>query len=171
MQRPCILALATAAFGLAGLASTAMAEDLGGAGQWLARKHEESGRTFCYAISAPIQSSDAVDGRGPVGALVTNLEGGAARDQVSLALGYSPKAGTVIKATIDGKNYILRRIEGDRAWARDEAADRMIVAAMRRGNRMRVSGTTESGVTVEDVFSLAGLSKALRLAAGACGLQ
>jgi hypothetical protein len=47
----------------------------------------------------------------------------------------------------------------------------MIVAAMRRGNRMRVSGTTESGVTVEDVFSLAGLSKALRLAAGACGLQ
>jgi hypothetical protein len=91
MQRPCILALATAAFGLAGLASTAMAEDLGGAGQWLARKHEESGRTFCYAISAPIQSSDAVDGRGPVGALVTNLEGGAARDQVSLALGLAER--------------------------------------------------------------------------------
>ena len=158
--------------GLAAILATdhAAAEELGGSGQWLARSHQAGQQKLCYAISAPVESAGGPDGRGPVGALITSLDGGATRDQISVVLGYQPKTGTVIRAAIDGKNYILRRIDGDRAWAKDEAADKMIVAAMKRGNRMRVSGTTAAGDKVEDTFSLAGLSKTLRLVAGACSI-
>jgi len=153
------------------LANAAAADELGGAGHWLARSHTENGLKFCYAISAPTESVGKLKDRGNVGALVTSLEGGATREQISVVLGYKPKSGTVIRAAIDGKNYILRRIEGDRAWAKDTAADQMIVAAMKRGNRMLVSGTSESGVEVQDTFSLSGLMKSLQTAADACGFQ
>ena len=163
---------AAIAIGLAAMLATAHAgaEELGGSGQWLARVHQEGAQKLCYAISAPIESSGGPGGRGPVGALVTSSDGGATRDQISIVLGYQPKAGTVVRAAIDSKNYILRRIDGDRAWAKDEAADRMIVAAMKRGGRMRISGTTAEGDKVEDTFSLVGLSKTLRLVAGACSI-
>ncbi len=168
--------LATILARLAGLAAIlaagpALAEELGAAGQWLARAHQQDGAKLCYAISAPTESAGQVTDRGPVGALVTHVDGGATRDQVSVALGYAPKAGTLIRLNIDGKAYILRRIEGDRAWARDAAADRLILAAMKKGNRMVVTGVNDNGAKVEDIFSLAGLSKTLRMAAESCGFQ
>jgi hypothetical protein len=106
-----------------------------------------------------------------VGVLVTHLEGGGAKNQISAALGYRPKSGTLVRLIVDGKPYILRKVDGDRAWARDGAADDLILRAMRKGNRMLLTGVTEDGEEVEDTFSLSGLSKSVKMAAGACGVE
>jgi hypothetical protein len=150
---------------------SARAEDLGSSGDWLARTHSDGAQKLCYAISAPQKSNAAIAGRGPVGVLVTHLEGGGAKNQISAALGYRPKSGTLVRLIVDGKPYILRKVDGDRAWARDGAADDLILRAMRKGNRMLLTGVTEDGEEVEDTFSLSGLSKSVKMAAGACGVE
>lgn len=163
--------LLVALIGVLGLSRVAMAEELGSSGDWLAMTYQDGDKKLCYAISAPNKIGGQLSGRGPVGVLVTHLNGGSAKNQVSAALGYKPKSGSLVRLIIDGKPFILRKVDGDRAWAKDAVADDLILRSMRRGRRMLLTGETEDGQKIEDSFSLNGLSKSVRMAAGACGIE
>ncbi|MDY0882143.1 invasion associated locus B family protein [Dongia soli] len=143
---------------------------LGIYGDWLAKSVAENGTTLCYMSSVPSSVSAGVDGRSATGAMITHAAGGGARDQVSIALGFSPRKGTGVSLRIGKRSYTLQKIQGDRAWASSNSLDRQIVAAMKKADWMTVQATSAGGTKAQDKYSLSGFAKAYSKISRACGM-
>jgi invasion protein IalB len=160
--------------GLAALLApaAAFADDLGSFGSWYAFTQGEGADKLCYMISAPTQSLGEVPNRGEVGVMVTHQMGGKVRDQVSVALGFEPHKTKYTRLKVDkGGNVLMRVVDGDRAWIRESGVDRQLVAKMKRGNQLVVTGTSSKGVATQDTFSLDGFTKAYAAISLACGVK
>jgi invasion protein IalB len=152
--------------------AVASADDLGNFGGWYAFTQGEGADKLCYMISAPTQSLGEVANRGEVGLMVTHQMGGKVRDQVSVALGFSPHKTKYTKVKVDKSgNVLMRLVDGDRAWIRDAGADRQLVARMKNGTNLIVTGMSSEGVSTQDTFSLDGFTKAYNAISEACGLK
>jgi hypothetical protein len=146
------------------------AQSLGEFGDWQAKTVSQQGLTLCYVSSSPTRNSPVFAGRGSTGLLVTHAQNGTARDQVSVALGFTPRKGTAVSLRIGKRSFSLQKIQGDRAWSSSDAQDRQIVAAMKRADSLLVRATNVKGRTGEDRYSLSGFSAAYNKTADACGL-
>lgn len=154
------------------LPAVAQAEDLGNFGAWYAFTQGEGQDKLCYMVAAPIQSLGEIPNRGEVGLMVTHQMGGKVRDQVSVALGFEPHKTKYTKAKVDRSgNILMRLVDGDRVWIRDTNTDRQLVARMKGGDQLIVTGMTSSGVASQDTFSLDGFSKAYAAISLACGVR
>jgi invasion protein IalB len=152
--------------------AAAQAEELGNFGAWYAFTQGEGQEKLCYMIAAPIQSLGDIPNRGEVGVMVTHQMGGKVRDQVSVALGFAPHKTTYTRAKVDRSgNILMRLVDGDRAWIRDSNTDRQLVARMKRGGELIVTGMSASGVASQDTFSLDGFTKAYAAISVACGVE
>jgi hypothetical protein len=159
-------------FGPALLSTAAQAEELGNFGAWYAFTQGEGEEKLCYMIAAPIQSQGQIANRGEVGVMVTHQMGGTVRDQVSVALGFEPHKTKYTKAKVDQSgNILMRLIDGDRVWIRNSNTDRQLVARMKGGEELVVTGMTSSGVASQDTCSLDGFTKAYAAISLACGLK
>jgi invasion protein IalB len=152
-------------------ASAAQADDLGNFGAWYAFTQGEGADKLCYMIAAPIQSLGQIPNRGEVGLIITHQMGGKVRDQVSVALGFEPHKSKFTKAKVDKtSNVLLRLVDGDRVWIREASVDRQLVARMKKGDHLVVTGMTSDGVASQDTFPLDGFSDAYNAISAACGL-
>jgi hypothetical protein len=152
--------------------AAALAEELGNFGAWYAFTQGEGEDKLCYMIAAPSQSVGDVPNRGEVGLMVTHQMGGKVRDQVSVALGFEPHKTRYTKAKVDRTSNILMRIvDGDRAWIRDSNTDRQLVARMKKGEQLVVTGMSSGGVSSQDTFSLDGFTRAYAAISLACGVR
>ena len=152
-------------------ASAAHADDLGNFGAWYAFTQGEGADKLCYMIAAPIQSLGQIPNRGEVGLIITHQMGGKVRDQVSVALGFEPHKSKFTKAKVDKtSNVLLRLVDGDRVWIREASVDRQLVARMKKGDHLVVTGMTSDGVASQDTFPLDGFSDAYNAISVACGL-
>jgi invasion protein IalB len=150
----------------------ASADDLGNFGGWYAFTQGEGTDKLCYMIAAPTQSLGDIADRGEVGLMVTHQGGGKVRDQVSVALGFSPHKTKFTKIKVDkGSNVLMRLVDGDRAWIREASVDRQLVSRMKNGTNLIVTGMSANGVATQDTFSLDGFTKAYNAISEACGLQ
>lgn len=148
------------------------AAELGTFGAWYALTTGEGGEKLCYAISGPQVSLGKIPGRGEVGIMVTHLDGGTVKDQVSVALGYEPSKSKPTKVKVDKNgNFNMRLAEGDRVWIREASLDRKLVSQMRRGDNLIVTGLSSKGIASQDTFSLEGFAKAYDAISQACGVQ
>jgi hypothetical protein len=77
--------------------------------------------------------------------------------QVIAGYRYKPQSDVTVK--IDKKTFTLFTIE-DRAYAESEEDDIRIIAAMKRGSKMTVVGTSSRGTKTTDTYSLLGFTKA-----------
>ncbi|HVJ42018.1 MAG TPA: invasion associated locus B family protein [Dongiaceae bacterium] len=152
--------------GAAGSGSTT----LGSFGDWQARTMPQQGVMLCYMSSTPQNESPAFAARGATALLVTHAEKGAARDQVSVILGFEPRKGTAVSLKIGKRSFTLQKIAGDRAWSSSDAQDRQIVAAMKKNDSLALRATTAKGRTGEDRYSLSGFTAAYDKITDACGL-
>jgi invasion protein IalB len=154
------------------LPAAAQAEELGSFGSWYAFAQGEGQDKLCYMIAAPNQSLGQIPNRGEVGLMVTHQSGGKVRDQVSVALGFEPHKTRYTKAKVDKSgNILMRLVDGDRAWIRDSNTDRELVARMKRGNQLVVTGMTSNGVASQDAFSLDGFTRGYAAISLACGVK
>lgn len=167
-----LAAALTIAAPLGAAPSVAWAAELGAFGAWYAMTSGEGGEKLCYAISGPQVSLGKIPGRGEVGVMVTHLDGGTVRDQVSVALGFEPSKSKPTKVKVDKNgNFNMRLTDGDRVWIREASLDRKLVTQMRRGDNLIVSGLSSKGVASQDTFSLEGFSKAYEAISQACGVR
>lgn len=160
--------------GLAALlfAGAASADDLGNFGGWYAFTQGEGKEKLCYMIAAPTASLGEIPNRGEIGLIITHQMGGKVRDQVSVALGYEPHKTKYTKAKVDKSgNVLLRLVDGDRAWIREASVDRQLIARMKKGATLIVTGMSSKGVASQDTFSLDGFAKAYAAISEACGLK
>ena len=155
-----------------GLAKTDRQTFLGQFGSWYAYQLTESGRPVCYVVSKPIRSRGKYKKRGDVVAFVTHRPKDGERDVVNFQAGYTYKSGAKVTARIDKKTYQLSS-ERDAAWSKKPAVanDKILVAAMVKGTSLVVKGTSKSGITTTDTYSLKGFARAHKRINRACKVR
>jgi hypothetical protein len=154
---------------LAGMA-LAQAQDptpLGEFKDWAAYTYKTSGGKVCYAVSQPKESEPKNAKRDPIFFLVTHRPGQNVRNEVSTIIGYPFKKEAIVKISVDEASFDLFT-NGDGAWADTSAKDKQIVAAMRKGQKLAVQGTSWRGTSTTDTYSLEGLTAALGAIDTAC---
>lgn len=152
------------------LAPAAEPKVIGSFKQWSAHLYDEKKGKVCYLHGVPSKSAGKYKKRGEIYLQVTHRPSAKTRDEVSITAGYTHKKGSDVKAVIDGKTFVLFT-DADTAWVGDEKSDAQIVAAMRAGRTMVVSGTSARGTTTKDTYSLAGFTAAHKAISKACGLK
>jgi invasion protein IalB len=133
---------------------------------WSLYRLEENGNSTCYLASNLERSSDNVPRRRPAFVLITNRPAEGRKGIVSISPGYTYAEGDEVLMTVGRKQFHLVAARGS-AWAED-SEDPQIVAAIRGGSTLIVTGRMKDGPTTTDVFSLNGFGPALTALDRAC---
>lgn len=145
------------------MAAPALAEDpkfIEEFNDWSAYSYKAGGGQVCYVVSQPKDSEPKNVRRDKVFFLVQHRPKDKVRSEVSTIIGYKFKSGSMAKVAIDG-NELTLFTNGDGAWAESGSVDRKIVAAMKAGKSMVVTGTSSRGTVTTDRYSLSGITAAM----------
>jgi invasion protein IalB len=126
---------------------------------------------LCYALSEPRETKPDNVKRDKVSFLISSWPGRKVRNEPSVVPGYAYKDGS--KATVEvgsTKFSFFTQNQGTDggAWVETPADEGKLLAAMKRGAEMSVTGTSTRGTLTRDNYSLAGLSAALDKIAAEC---
>jgi hypothetical protein len=137
-------------FALTPVAGAAEPELLGTFDDWQAYTYKAPDTRVCYAVSSP-KSSEAGKKvkRDPIYFLVTHMPG------------------RIVTVKVDDKSFELFTT-GDGAWVDNAAREKEILAAMKAGTKLVVTGTSWKGTETTDTYSLAGISAAVDKIDSAC---
>lgn len=140
---------------------------------WSAYTFEDKGRLMCYTQSAPKDTIGEVNSRGAPAVMVIQAPDAAAKDQVSIVLGFLPQDGKNVTVTIGskagkGKKFTLKKFAVGRAWAETSGQDKQIVSAMKRYDYLVVDSMSKKGEKVRDTYYLSGFGKAYEASVTAC---
>lgn len=136
-------------------------ESLGVFGDWGAFR--AAGEPRCEAIAQPLGKG----ARPGAYASIATWPARGIRSQVFVRLSRPKRARAPIWTEIGDRRFRLAG-SGTAAWALDPAGDAAIIAAMRRGGGMRVTGEAEDGGEISDVYRLKGAPSAIDAAALGC---
>lgn len=162
------LLLAAVLAGFPGLAAEA-ATQIGSFKQWNAYTHNDQEGKVCYIASQPQDSkySSTIKGRDPAFFMVTTKPAKNIRNEASTIIGYPFKADSKVIVDIDGKKFTMFT-QADGAWMEDQTQESALIAAMKAGTQMTVSGTSRRGTESSDSYSLSGITAALDAIAKEC---
>jgi invasion protein IalB len=121
-------------------------------------------KKICYIHGKPRKTTGKYKLRGPTYMQVTHRIANRARNEVSITAGYSYKKDSSVSVQIDKKTFSMYTA-GATAWSRDDA---VLVAAMRAGTSMNVTGTSKRGTVTKDRYSLSGFTAAHKAINRAC---
>jgi hypothetical protein len=127
---------------------------------------QENGNLTCYLSSGLERSSDSVARRRPPVVLITNRPSEGRRGVVSVDPGYIYEDGSSVLMSIGRRQFHLYA-KGGQAWAED-GDDQQIIAAIRGGSTLVVTGRMKGGPATTDTFSLRGFGAALVALDRAC---
>jgi len=155
-------------------AAPAGPKPLGSFESWTSAELGAGAAKVCYMFARPAESLPKGARRGEIMVTITHRPGAKRQDEVSFQAGYSFKEGAPVSVEVDGKKFeFFTRVDvdADSAWAKDPAADKAIVTALRGGNTLKVRGTSQRNTETTDTFSLSGFSKAYAEIGKACGIK
>lgn len=124
-------------------------------GKWLAYTFTEDGSKVCYMASQPTSAKGDYTKRDDVFALITHRPGENKKDVFSYVTGYTYKPESEVKVSI-GKEAFTLFTQDEIAWTPDDATDKALASAIRKGSTMVVRGTSSRGTKTTDTFSLKG---------------
>ncbi|MDB5396798.1 MAG: hypothetical protein JWM91_4304 [Rhodospirillales bacterium] len=133
---------------------------------WSLYAMQENGNLTCYLSSGLERSSDSVPRRRPAIVLITNRPSEGRRGVVSVNPGYTYEDGSSVLMSIGRRQFHLTPAGGS-AWAED-SDDLQIIAAIRGGSTLVVTGRAKNGPATTDTFSLRGFGPALQALDRAC---
>jgi hypothetical protein len=138
---------------------------LGAFQNWTAAKHQEGGRTVCYAFTRAIRSEGAPANRGATTLTVTHRPGG--RDQVAVSVGYALAREAVSVLAVGTQEFRSYAVVQSNAFFQDGA---QLIAAFRAG-REALTRTPGPRGNVTDTFSLGGFTAAYEAISRECPPQ
>ncbi len=127
---------------------------------WAAYAYKGKKGQVCYIVSQPKESQPKGVNRDAVFFLITHRPGDKIRNEVNTIIGYPFKKESVARVEVDSSAFELFT-NGDGAWAESAVADRKVVAAMKKGAKMTVSGESWRGTKTKDSYSLSGVTAAM----------
>lgn len=165
-----VLALVSALLILPPLAQAANPVEIGAFGVWKALGFDDKGGKVCFMTAKPEKQEGKFTKRGDVAFFITHWAAEGTRDVVSVSIGYAFRVGSQLSLRIDGKDYQMLT-DGEMAWAADSATDAAIAAAVRKGSKMVIKGTSKRGTTTIDTYTLRGSGDAYKAISKACGMK
>ncbi len=158
----------------AALATPAVAADstkrLGKFGEWESFAYTEGGAKTCYVAIAAGKVQGGEKGKTATYLIVTHRPGAKGTDEVSINGTYGFKKESDVELQVGAMKHALFT-KGDRAWAKDAATDKAIVASLRKGKEATMHATPAKGAAITAGFTLSGFSDALAAADKACGVK
>ena len=142
---------------------------IGEYGDWVAYTYKENGKNVCYMASTPRRDEGKYTRRGDIYAVVTHRPGENSFDVFNLVAGYTYKQGSKVTVKIGTQTISDIYTDGDKAWAVNETADKELVDAMKKGQRMIVRGVSSKGTETKDTYSLSGFMSAYKAINAKCG--
>ncbi|WP_318245918.1 invasion associated locus B family protein [Stappia stellulata] len=121
----------------------------------------------CYALSKPTKLAPSDRNHGDVFFFVSNRPGENVDNEPSVIVGYSFKEQSSVSVDIDGQKFTMFT-KKDGAWMANPAEERKLVAAMKAGREMVVSGVSARGTQTTYTYSLSGVTAAIGSADTAC---
>ena len=128
-------------------------------GVWGAFTLNEKKGLACYLAGQPKESKPAGVNRGSIWLLVTHRPYKKVKGEISVYIGYPLKAKSSVRIQIDQQKFKLYTVK-DTAWLEDTKTEAKLVAAMRKGRKMVVKGTSKRGTNTTDTYSLNGFTRA-----------
>lgn len=136
---------------------------------WVAYYADDSQGRVCYIASTPKRDEGKYTKRGDIYVVVTHRPAEQSFDVVNFVAGYNYKPGAKVQVKIGTQTINDIFTEGDKAWAVNERADKELVDAMKKGQRMIVRGVSSRGTETKDTYSLSGFMSAYRAINAKCG--
>lgn len=152
------------------LTAPAAAKQIGTFKDWSAHAEGKAKSKTCWIYSEPVKDEGKYKKRGRIYMLVTHRPAEKTSNQVQFTAGYTFKKGSSVRVAIGSKKFELFT-NGDTAWARSAKDDRALVAAMRRGANMIVTGQSSRGTRTKDTYSLSGITAAHKAIGKACRVK
>jgi hypothetical protein len=152
-------------------AATVKARLLEKIGDWSVFVYEDTSGRVCFAAAAPADMQPKAAKRTRVVFYVTTWQKDGVRNEVSVRLGYSIKENSTASVTAGGQRFALpgaRAPDDDKAYTKDPADERKLLAAMAAGGPMVVKATSAKGTVTTDQYSLEGASAAVQKLQQAC---
>lgn len=160
----------TGILALAALSLPAEGAELGTFTDWIAHAEGSGKSRVCWAFSEPKKDEGKYTKRGRIHAVVSHRPGDKAVNQVMFTAGYVHRKDSAVSVTIGGRTFELFT-EKDSSWTSSRKDDDALVAAMRAGNRMIVTGVSSRGTKTRDTYSLRGFSAAHKAISRACKVK
>lgn len=143
---------------------------IGENGEWKSYRSGSGSDTICFVTSTPTKYEGKYDrnNRGETRVFVTHHgKDNDNRGVVSSVAGYKFMQDREVTFNIDGKTFTLFSVD-TRAWATKPSEDRALVKAMKRGNKLKVTGISSRGNKTIDTYSLKGFTAAMKKIDKAC---
>ena len=125
-------------------------------------------KKLCYIASEPKKQEGTYKARGNPFIIVARIPSSPPIDEVSVRVGYSYKKGSEVEVNIDGTPFSFFTSD-EQAWAKNAAADKAAIVAMRKGRQAVVKATSTRDTTSTDTYSLKGFTAAYDALTSACG--
>ncbi|MDB5506975.1 MAG: hypothetical protein JWR75_1613 [Devosia sp.] len=149
-------------------ATAQQATNLGSFNQWTAWKSSDANGVICYISGQPQDMQPAGVNRDPVHFLIIHRSGLGTKNEVQTIIGYPFNTKTPnVSASVDGKAYSMV-IEGTAAWLASSGDETTFVAALKKGSKLVVKGTSQRGTNTIDTYSLSGVTAAMTAIDQAC---
>ncbi|MBR1649318.1 MAG: hypothetical protein IJ689_06970 [Alphaproteobacteria bacterium] len=143
-------------------------QSLGEFDDWSAYSYQEGKNLVCYMASTPQKSEGKYNKRGDIYAVITHRPGDKTFDVLNFVAGYTYKSGSTVTAKIGQASYTDFFVDGDKAWTMSSDADKKMVEAMKKGERLILEGTSAKGTLTKDYYSLKGFSAAYKAISAKC---
>ena len=156
--------LAAAALGAwlpAATGEAAEPKQLGAFNSWKAFVVTDGKAKHCFVYSEPSREEGRYDRRGKVSVSISHRTQDKVRNEISFSAGYAYKPESEVEVLIDGKQRFTLFVDGEAAWAPDDATDTALRKAIEAGSTMTVKGRSSRGTLTTDTYSLSGTSAAL----------
>ena len=141
---------------------------------WCAGEHKEDESKSCIMISTPIseKGNPPYKSRGEILATIYHMPSEGNNRVIYITTGYTYKKDTIVTIKIDqNKEHEFNIIEDDSAFSDDENVDKQVIDQMKKGNKMKVVGSSSRGTKTTDIYSLVGFSAAYTYISNLCNVK
>ena len=128
---------------------------------WGAYTHNGTNGKVCYVLSVPTQKEPTDRDHGDVFFMVAKHPGQNVNLEPQFTVGYPFAENSKVTLNIDGKNFSMFT-KGSNAWMENPAEESTVVAAMKAGSKMSVSGQSRRGTNTKYAYSLSGVTASLK---------
>lgn len=135
---------------------------------WELYTHEGEGGKVCFILSKPTDLRPDDRDHGDVFFFVTARPADDVPGEPSILVGYEFMEGTDVIADVDGQRFVMF-IDGNGAWVKEAGDEARLVAAMRSGRTLTVSGQSSRGTDTRYTFSLSGVTASTNRMREVCG--
>jgi invasion protein IalB len=134
---------------------------------WSLYADSKTPHLFCFVTSVPKSSEPAETAREAPHLYISAWTKDGVKAEFSVILGFPIKKGSEVTASVAAAEFRLFAND-DRAYVQDPTQELKLLDAMKKGAKVSIAATTQTGIAVTDSYSLSGLGQALQKLQGSC---